>query len=86
MNDDEAFDGDQNIWVESRAVRVRLSQEADAIVWLKRVGPPSLPLLMLVIMGSMHYRRILALSGSALLVLIVLSGLTWWRRTCASAN
>jgi erythromycin esterase-like protein len=77
---DEGFAGEQSLWVESRAVRIRLIESADAIVWLDHVSPPQLRLPLLLILGGMHYRVTLAVAASAaaggVLALVV-----WrWRR------
>jgi hypothetical protein len=80
VKNDDAFAGTQSVWVESRSVRVSLINNADAIVWLKNVRPPQLPLPMLLIMGGMHYRAMLAVSAS-LVVVLGLSALVWrWRK------
>jgi len=79
VRSDEAFAGTQRVWVESRAVDLPLLQSTDAIVWLKDVRPPSLPLPVLLIMGGLHYRMTLALSATFAIAL-GLSALVWRRR------
>jgi erythromycin esterase-like protein len=80
VKNDEAFAGTQTVWVESRPVAVSLIKNADAIVWLKHINPPELPLPVLLIMGGMHYRTTLAVSAS-LVVVLGLSALVWrWRK------
>jgi len=69
LKSEEAFAGNQRVWVESRPVRLPLIQNTDAIVWLKHVSPPELRLPLLLVMGGMHYRRMLAVSASLLAVL-----------------
>jgi erythromycin esterase-like protein len=83
VQNDDAFAGNQSLWVESRQVRLPLIKNTDSIVWLKHVRAPELPVAVLLIMGGMHYRAMLALSTS-LLVVVSLSALVWrWRRTKA---
>jgi hypothetical protein len=80
VKDDEAFvDGGQSVWVESRAIRLDLRQDTDAIVWLKRVGPPHLRLPLLLIMGGIHYQALLGVSAS-LVAVSALSVVAWRRR------
>jgi erythromycin esterase-like protein len=77
---DEAFAGNQNVWIESRPVPLSLMQSTDAIVWLKHVRPPELRFPVLLIMGGMHYRTTLAVSITVLGGL-ALSALVWrWRK------
>jgi erythromycin esterase-like protein len=83
VKNDEAFSGDQTVWVESRAVRLALMHNTDAIVWLKRISPPKLPLPVLVIMGGMHYRSTLVVSA-LLVVALGFAALVWRRRKRAS--
>lgn len=85
LRSDEAFAGDQRVWIESRPVRFPLIKNTDAIVWLKRAGPPDLPYPVLLFMGGMHYRATLAWL-TALLVLLGLSTLVWRRRKRRSAK
>jgi len=86
LQNDVAFAGEQSVWVESRAVRVRLLEDTDAIVWLKHLRPPELSLPLLLIMGGMHYRIRLAVFAS-LVVAGALSVLLWrWRRRHFAAN
>ena len=79
LKTNEAFAGEQAVWVESRAVRVHLLDAADALVWVKHVGPPELPLPVLVILGGMHYRLPLA-AGAAMFVTVAVSLLVSRRR------
>jgi hypothetical protein len=60
LQNELAFTGEQHVPVESRVVRLRLLASTDAIVWLKHVRPPALPLPQLLILGGMHYRLTLA--------------------------
>jgi hypothetical protein len=80
----EAFTGNQSVWIESRRRDLPLIQNTDAIVWLKHVSPPKLPLPVLLILGGMHYRRALVVSTSFLVVLGA-SGFLWRRRKRRSA-
>jgi hypothetical protein len=76
LKNEAAFAGIQSVWIESRPVSIPLIQNTDAIVWLKHVSPPELRLPLLLIMGGMHYRTMLAVSTS-LLVALGLSALAW---------
>jgi erythromycin esterase-like protein len=84
-NDVALVDDEQIIWVESRAARVHLKQDTDAIVWLKHVGPPQLRLPLLLIMGGIHYQALLAVSAS-LIVVSTLSVVAWRRRRRCSSQ
>jgi hypothetical protein len=84
LQNEEAFAGNQSVWIESRRRDLRLLHNADAIVWLPHLSPPQLPLPMLLIMGGMHYRRALVVSTSLLAVLGA-SALVWRRRRRRSA-
>ena len=85
VKNDEAFAGNQTVWVESRAVPIALLQNTDAIVWLKRVSLPKLPLPVLVIMG-MHYRSTRFMSA-LLFVALGFSAIVWrWRRRASAAG
>ena len=81
LKNGEAFaDREQRVWIESRPVCLRLPEDTDAIVWLKHIGPPRLPLPLLLVMGGMHYRMQLGavgllLGGSALSAVVCR-----WRR------
>ena len=78
LKNDEAFaDPEQRVWVESRAVHLHLQEDADAIVWLKHVGPPRLRLPLLLVMGGIHYRTQLGAFGFFFGVSAV--GLVVWR-------
>jgi erythromycin esterase-like protein len=79
VRNDEAFAGSQTVWIESRPVRLSLIRNADAIVWLPQIGPPHVPLPLLMVLGGMHYRKTLAV----LAVLLLVAGgsaLVWRRR------
>jgi len=80
VKNDDALAGLQEVWIESRPVSLSLLQDTDAIVWLKRVGPPQLPLPMLLILGGMHYRTTLAVSVSFLAIAGVGIAVWRWRR------
>jgi erythromycin esterase-like protein len=80
VRNDAAFAGNQSVWIESRLAPLSLLKNTDAIVWLERIGPPQLPLPVLLILGGMHYRWTLALSAS-LVVVLGLSAMVWrWRK------
>jgi erythromycin esterase-like protein len=81
LKNDKAFaDAEQRVWVESRPVHLHLQEDADAIVWLKHVGPPRLQLPVLLVMGGIHYRTQLGAFGF-LLGVSALSVVVWrWRR------
>jgi erythromycin esterase-like protein len=80
LQKEEAFAGNQSVWIESRRRDLSLIQNADAIVWLTHVSPPKLPLPMLLIIGGMHYRVTLVVAASLLLALSF-SALVWrWRK------
>jgi len=84
LKNDEAFaDRGQRVWVESRAVSLHLQEDADAIVWLKHVGPPRLRLPLLLVMGGMHYRMQFEAFGFFFGV-SALSLVVWRRRQRAS--
>jgi hypothetical protein len=86
VKNDHAFVGEQRVWIESRAVRLRLIQDTDAIVWLKHVSPPHLRVALLLMLGGMHYRMTLAVSALLSLVLLGWSALGWCRRKHNAAN
>jgi erythromycin esterase-like protein len=86
VRNDDAFVGEQRVWIESRAVRLPLVDATDAIVWLKHVSPPRLRLPLLLVLGAMHYRKALAASAVLSLVLLGWSALAWRRRTHKAAN
>ena len=80
VQNEEAFVGKQSVWVESRRRDLALTQNTDAIVWLKNVSPPKLPLPVLLIMGGMHYRAALTVAVSVVLVLSFLTLVWRWRK------
>ncbi len=80
LEHDAAFEGEQNVWVESQAVPVRLLRDTDAIVWLKQVSPPKLRLPLLIILGGMHYRIALAVSAAVVVSGVLVLGVRRWRR------
>jgi len=81
LKDEEAFAANQSVWVESRPVRLPLIQNTDAIVWLKHISPPALRLPLLLIMGLMHYRRMLGVSALLLAALSLWELARRWRST-----
>jgi erythromycin esterase-like protein len=72
IQNDTAFTGTVPIWIESRRIDVPLTESTDAVIWLKHVRPPRLPLVLLVILGGMHYRTmLLALSCGAVGIVVL---------------
>jgi len=76
----DAFVGEQSVWVESRAVRLPLTRNTDAIVWVKHVSPPDLSLPLLVMLGGMHYSRTVAVCALLLMALSLSALVRRWRR------